>query len=100
MEGYFVVNAMAVTKNFLAAGCSNGAIKIIDLQLGETAQQLLGHSGCVTSVNVFTGLKVPVLFTTSMDGTMKIWRGNVEDDVDVSEPLKSWDHQIPVNSCW
>mmetsp|Transcript_30336 Transcript_30336/g.97645 ORF Transcript_30336/g.97645 Transcript_30336/m.97645 type:complete len:876 (-) Transcript_30336:895-3522(-) len=99
VEGYFVVNTMAVTKNFLAAGCSNGAIKIIDLQLGEAAQQLLGHSGCVTSVNVFTGLKVPVLFTTSMDGTMKIWRGKVEDDVDLSEPLKSWDHQIPVNSC-
>ena len=70
-----------VPDNYIACGCINGAIQILDTSTGKCWKTLTGHQDMVNGV-VFSR-EGNQLFSSSFDGTVKQW------DINTGECLKT-----------
>lgn len=59
------------TKN-VAVGCSNAAIKIINIEKQDVVHSLTGHEDAVTSL--YINHDNSALYSTGNDGSIKIWK--------------------------
>ena len=60
------------SSKFLAVGCSDSEIKMINLEKGEISSILKGHDDAVNSL--YINQDNSCLYSGSNDGTVRIWK--------------------------
>jgi WD40 repeat protein len=77
------IHGLAVLEGdqYLAAGCKDGAIRIVSLENGEIAQTITAHRGYVRAVEGIAGDRI---LSAGGDGALRIWdweRGNLVQEM-------------------
>lgn len=93
-------NALALTRNGIAVGCSDSNIYLYDRETHQETTRLTGHQDYIHCLKAFETDSSTLLYSGSEDGSVRIWDMRVTGQVTTLLPFKNSSIERPELGKW